>query len=178
MNNPKLVKPSVEYKDSFIQGVKEFHGDGDQQRFRHMKNIDIAEVEQNFEKYLEKLENQSKGIDLQEGYVPATTLWLVDGGEYIGSANIRHELSEQLLTLGGNIGYGIRSSKRRMGYGTKILELALIEAKKLGIDKVLVTCDDDNVGSYKIIEKNGGVMENKIENEEGKLKRRYWIDNK
>ena len=69
-----------------------------------------------------------------------------------------------------------------MGYGTKTLEFALLEAKKFGIHNVLITCDDDNVGSAKIIEKNGGVLENKVEgeyeSEAKKLKRRYWIVNK
>ncbi len=172
----ELVRPSTKYKESFIEGIKEFQTDTEKTRFRHVHNINISEVEKDFEAYLEKLEKQALGIDLPSGYVPATTLWLVDDGEYIGSANIRHILNENLLKMGGNIGYGIKPSKRGKGYGTKILELALSEAKKLGIDRVLVTCDDDNIGSAKIIEKNGGVLENKVENE-GKLKRRYWIDN-
>ena len=109
--------------------------------------------------------------------MPATALWLVDNGEFIGSLSLRHRLNENLLKMGGHIGYSIRPSARKRGYGTKILELALPIAKSLGIDKVLVTCDDDNTGSAKIIEKNGGVLENKVEHE-GKLKRRYWIENK
>jgi predicted acetyltransferase len=172
----ELVKPSIEYKDSFIEGVKEYQALGDEKRFRSM-DINIPEVEKDFGKYVEKLTNWSLGIGLKEGYVPATTLWLVENGEYIGTASIRHTLNEHLLTMGGHIGYGIRPSKRKMGYGTKILELTLPFAKKLGIDRVLVTCDDDNIASAKIIEKNGGMLENKVEHE-GKLKRRYWIENK
>ncbi len=169
----KLVTPSPEYKKSFIVATKEFQAEG-----RNL-NIDTTEFLKSgsLEKYLEKLSNQEKGIGLKEGYVPHSVFWLVEGGEFVGAVDIRHRLNEHLLSMGGNIGYSIRPSARRQGYGTKILELALPFAKTLGIDRVLVTCDDDNIGSVKIIESNGGVLENKVEHE-GKLKRRYWIENK
>lgn len=173
--NMELVKPSIEYKESFIEAIKEFQAEGNSSRFRHTHNINIQEVENNFDAYLKKLENHSKGIDLTEGYVPASVFWLVEGKEVVGIVLLRHKLNENLLKMGGHIGYGIRPTKRKMGYGAKILELALKEAKKLGIKKALVSCDDDNTGSWKIIEKNGGVLENKVETE-GKLKRRYWIE--
>ncbi len=173
----KLVKPSIEYKDSFIEAIKEFQVGEGSTRFGYIQDMDIHEVENNFDKYLEKLKNGEKGVGLKEGYVPESILWLVDNGEFIGAASLRHKLNEKLLKMGGHIGYGIRPSKRKMGYGVKILELALVEAKKLGIAKGMVSCDDDNIASAKIIEKNGGVLENKVEHE-GKLKRRYWIENK
>ena len=141
-------------------------------------NINIPEVEKDFDKYLEKLANEEKGIGLKEGYVPATTLWLVNNEKFIGRVSIRHKLNDALMEYGGHIGYAIRPSERNKGYGTKILELALPLAKKLGISKALITCDDDNPGSIKIIEKNGGVLENTSVSPEGKLKRRYWIENK
>jgi predicted acetyltransferase len=174
----ELVKPSIEYKDSFIEAVKEFQADSERSRFGLIDDLNISEVENNFEEYLEKISNKEKGIGLEEGQVPASSLWLIEDGVVVGIVSLRHKLNEKLLKMGGHIGYGIRPSKRKMGYGAKILELALREAKKLGIDKVLVSCDDDNVGSYKIIEKNGGVLENKIIGDEGKLKRRYWITKK
>ena len=167
-NMIQLVQPSVEYKNSFIQAVKEF-----QQEERNM-DFDVQDLEINFDKLLSDLENQKNGIGLKEGYVPASTLWLVDGDEFIGKVSIRHRLTEKLFQKGGHIGYEIRPSKRKIGYGTKILELALPLAKDLGINKILVTCDDDNIGSWKIIEKNGGILENRIEYD-GKIKRRYWI---
>lgn len=165
----QLVKPSIKYKNSFIQGVKEFQKEG--------RNIDlnINVLSKNFDKFVTKLLNEEKGIGLKEGYIPASTLWLIDNDEFIGKASIRHELTKELLQSGGHIGYEIRPSKRKMGYGTKILALALISARKLGIEKVLVTCDDDNIGSAKIIEKNGGILENKV-NFQDKIKRRYWIN--
>jgi predicted acetyltransferase len=124
---------------------------------------------------LQRIKDRKDRTKLEEGRVPMSEFWLVDGNKFIGWVKIRHELNKELLKQGGHIGYAIRPSERKKGNGTKILKLALIFAKQLGLSRVLVTCDDDNLGSAKIIENNGGVLENTIENE-GKLKRRYWID--
>ena len=91
--------------------------------------------------------------------------------------SIRQRLNEHLLQIGGHIGYNIRPSERGKGYGNKILELALQEAKDMGIEKIRITCDVDNVASRKIIEKSGGVLDSEIPNPEtGVGKLRYWID--
>ncbi len=164
----QLIRPSIKYKDSFIQAVKEFQQEGID------ADLNTQDLENNFDKLLLNLENQERGIGLKEGYIPASTLWLVDEDEFVGQVSIRHYLTEKLSQEGGHIGYKIRPPKRKMGYGTKILELALPFAKGLGIDPILITCDDTNIGSWKIIEKNGGILENKV-NYNGKLKRRYWI---
>ncbi len=167
----QLLKPSLEYKDSFIEATKEFDA-SDENFYLHGQRFDG-----DFDKLLLKIKEREEGKSLPADRVPQTELWFVEDGKLIGWTKIRHRLNKKLLLEGGNIGYSIRPSARNQGYGTRILELALAEAKRMGIEKVLVTCDDDNVGSAKIIEKNGGVLENKIENE-GKLKRRYWILNK
>jgi predicted acetyltransferase len=79
--------------------------------------------------------------------------------------------------MGGHIGYEIRPVKRRQGYGTEILRLGLEKARELGLRKVLVTSDEDNIGSRKIIEHNGGIFENAIEIEGDPVQKlRYWID--
>ena len=98
-----------------------------------------------------------------------------DRDRLLGAVNIRHYLSDALLKEGGHIGDGIRPSERRRGYGTEIVRLALIECRKLGITKVLMTCDKDNVASAKTIIKNGGVLENEFVNSEGNIEQRYWI---
>ena len=119
---------------------------------------------------------RENGLLLPPGWVAETVLWLVDNDIFIGRASIRHSLNEHLLKIGGHIGYFIRPSMRRRGYGKSILNLALIEAKKMGLQKVLVTCDETNTGSRKIIEANGGVLENIVENGlDMPPKRRYWI---
>lgn len=124
--------------------------------------------------------NYRHGINIEEGYVTSTMLWLVEGDEFIGCVDIRHKLNKNLLSFGGHIGYEIRYSKWNQGYGTKALSLALKYAKEnLGINKALVTCDDDNYGSIRVIEKNGGILENVVVNltkkGEKKKTKRYWI---
>jgi predicted acetyltransferase len=104
------------------------------------------------------------------GWVPATTLWWVDGTEYLGRLAIRHRLTPLLLEVGGHIGYDVRPSARRLGHATAMLTAALPHARRLGIERALVTCDVDNVASRRTIEKNGGALEDE---RAGKL--RYWV---
>ena len=164
----ELVKPSLKYQESFIEAMKEFQAE------EKKTGLDVFDLEQDFGKYIKKFEDHEKGVNLPEGYVPHTRLWLVENGKFVGHVDIRHTLNEELLTHGGLIGYSIRPTERNKGYGTKILAMALPIAKKFGNKRILVTCDDDNLGSIKIIEKSGGVLENKVPFA-GKLKRRYWI---
>lgn len=166
----KLVIPSLQYKQSYLQAVDEAKDEtGITILSRPKKN-------QSFEQFVSNKIEEAKGLHLPKGWVPATELWLIDNGEFIGRVSIRHELTDHLLKIGGHIGYWIRPSKRRMGYGKEIFKLALSEAKKMGISKVLVTCDETNIGSCKIIEANGGVLENIVDIDQKKpRKKRYWI---
>lgn len=93
----------------------------------------------------------------------------------MGAVNIRHYLNDKLFETGGHIGDGIRPSERRKGYATAMIGLALEECRKLGIDRVLICCDKDNIGSAKSIQRNGGVLENEVE-ENGNSVQRYWIE--
>ena len=113
-----------------------------------------------------------------EGLVANSVFFLLDDerGRLLGAADIRHELNDVLLAHGGHIGDGIRPSERGRGLGTRLVALALDECRRLGITRVLMTCDDTNVASARTIEKNGGVLENKVPSEDGGLERRYWID--
>ncbi|MBU2103872.1 GNAT family N-acetyltransferase [Patescibacteria group bacterium] len=163
-----LAEPSVFLMDSYIEATKEFKSEG------LYPELDLEDRAKNFPSYIEELKLHRTAPP--EGLVPMTFFWLVNNNEYIGRVSVRHELNENLLRAGGHIGYDIRPSKRRLGYGKRILELALIEAKKLGIHKVLVTCDSTNIASRKIIESNGGVFENEMSLEEGlPNKLRFWI---
>ena len=174
----ELVLPSAEYKRSFIEAVTEYQREGgSDDRSRRYGGLSVSELESDFDTYVEHERSHALGQNLPEGYVPETTYWLVDGGEFIGRVSIRHRLTEHLQKIGGLIGYDIRPSKRKNGYGTKILQLALPRAKDIGLSKVLVTCDATNVGSRRIIEKNGGILENQVPNPEtGINKLRFWID--
>ena len=93
----------------------------------------------------------------------------------VGAVNIRHYLNENLLRNGGHIGDGVRPSERRKGVATKMISLALEECGKLGISRVLMVCDKDNIGSAKSIINNGGVLENEIFCD-GVIEQRYWIE--
>jgi predicted acetyltransferase len=124
--------------------------------------------------YLEVLSNEFAGTNLKEGRVPATFMIAENNGELVGRTSIRHELNDFLFSVGGHIGYGVRPNCRRQGYATEILKQSLTYINQLGITEVLVTCLDDNVGSFEVIQSQGGILENKVEYE-GALWRRYWI---
>jgi predicted acetyltransferase len=130
----------------------------------------------NFQAYLTYLGKKERGEDLPEGFVPETKLFAFVGADLVGNLSLRHTLNDFLLKIGGHIGYGVMPSFRRMGYAKAMLQQSLPYAKNLGLARVLLTCDDNNLGSIKTIEACGGVIENKVMVEEGKpLKRRYWI---
>ena len=130
-----------------------------------------------FQRYLEVLAERDRGENLPEDQVPSTFLFAFAGIRIVGRASIRHALNPFLELFGGHIGYVVVPEYRRQGYATAILRQALqIARQKLGLTRVLVTCDDDNVGSIRTIEKNGGVLENIVADpESAKPKRRYWI---
>lgn len=173
-SKPRLVLPSTKYKKSFLRALDSLY----LHPYKHFK-MSRQEISANFAKFVRRLRALSLNKDLPKGWVPSTTFWLVLGNNYLGGANIRHRLNKNLKKIGGHIGYEIDAQFRQKGYGTLILKLALRKAKKLGIKKVLVTCDQTNLASKKIIEKNGGVLDNKIIVEKGKPdKLRYWIDNR
>jgi predicted acetyltransferase len=131
-----------------------------------------------FIRYLEVLEERERGMNLPPNHVSSTFLFAFKGRRIVGRVSIRHRLNDVLLRVGGHIGYVVVPEFRRQGHATAILRLALEFAHdKLGHDRVLVTCDDDNIGSIKTIENNGGVLENVVSGSDlDKPKRRYWID--
>ena len=166
-----LAEPSVTYRDTFIQSVHEFQTEG------RLLNYDLNDLTNDFSAFVQELHDAKDRSKLKPGRVPASDFWLIDKNEFIGRLSIRHVLNEFLLKMGGHIGYEIRPSRRKQGYGTEILGLGLEKAKELGLRRVLVTCDEDNIGSKKIIEHNGGQFENAIEMEGDTVKKlRYWID--
>jgi len=165
----ELVVPSVEYLFSYVEAIKEYeqnHG-----RTCSFSNPDECDIFDKFQRY-------RTGDRIPENHVPSDYYWLIENSEFIGEVSIRHKLTEELLRYGGHIGYEIRSSKWNKGYGTELLRQALLKALSLNINDVLITCDDANIGSARVIEKNGGQLENKLENiVDGKriLTRRYWV---
>ncbi|HVB73609.1 MAG TPA: GNAT family N-acetyltransferase [Ktedonobacteraceae bacterium] len=166
-----LAEPSLVYKDSFLEGVREFQAESRELFY------DLNSLTRDFNAFLQKLRNQQERARIPPDHVPSSDYWLINGDEYIGRLSLRHELNQALLVWGGHIGYEIRPSKRRRSYGKEILRLGLLKAKELGLSRVLVTCDEDNIGSRKIIEHNGGQLENIIEVKDSPVRKmRYWID--
>lgn len=169
----KLIKLTKEYEKQLGEMIDEWILD---QEINHTNRSPWAIFKNdyhNFDYYLEHLELK----EAAEGLVPDSVFFLLDEARdrLLGAVNIRHYLNDSLLKEGGHIGDGIRPSERRKGYATEMIRLALTECKKLGIDKVLMTCDKENIASAKSIIKNGGILENEFVNSDGKVEQRYWI---
>lgn len=164
----KLVKLSEQYKDQLFEMMDEWTAANEKIVPYAIRKNDYHD----FTYYLESLEIKEE----VDGKVPDTTLFCLDLDRniFVGAVNIRHYLNEAMLLNGGHIGDGIRPSERRKGYATKMIGLALEECKKLGIDKVLMVCDKNNIGSAKSIMNNGGVLENEVV-VNGVTEQRYWI---
>lgn len=128
-----------------------------------------------WEDYLARTARLARGEDLPPGIVPWTDLYGVVDGVVVGRVSVRHRLTEALARVGGHIGYGVRPAYRRRGYATALLRAGLTVARDLGIDRALVTCDDDNVGSATVIERCGGVLQDVVTVPEGSPKRRYRV---
>jgi predicted acetyltransferase len=165
---PVLVEPSVDLAAEFLEMAAEF-GAADDERYNS--------ASENFGAYLEKISNYAQGLNLLTDRVPENEFWLIDDGKIVAGSRLRHRLTPALEREGGHIGYDVRPSERRKGYGTLILALTLEKAKNLGLKKVLITCDTDNTGSSKIIEKNRGKLDSYGNSDKtGKQISRYWIE--
>ena len=181
-----LAKPQMIYHEAFIEAVKELQA-LEHDRYYVEKNLDVKALAQKeyFAAYLKDLAQQEAGINLPAKRVAQTIYWLMEkqaDGQIscLGRVSIRHQLTEHLRKIGGHIGYVIRPSARRQGYGTKLLALALdkVNQGQPEIDgkQALLTCDETNLGSKKIIEKNGGVFSSYTK-QETPLPRKllYWV---
>ena len=119
----------------------------------------LPDPEWSFEESVDGFAKQSRGEGLPEGWVPCTTRFLVDEGRILGVFNLRHWLTDFLRSFGGHVGYSVRPSERRKGYGTILLEAAKDLAQDTKIERLLVTCDPANVASVGVIKKCGGVFQ-------------------
>ena len=169
----KLIKLTKEYEKQLGEMLDEWKADQE----LHDTDRSPWAVFRNdwhvFDRYLENLERRAES----DGLVPDSVFFLLDEerDRLLGAVNIRHYLNERLLREGGHIGDGIRPTERRKGYATEMIRLALTECRKLGIERVLMVCRKDNVGSAKSILRNGGVLENEFTDSEGFVEQRYWI---
>ena len=174
---PQLISPTADVYASFLVAMGETRAEGgggpddDSQSGRWILGWgDRWADPAAFASFVEQLRADAlEDSPRPQGHVPATNLWWTAGAEYLGRLAIRHRLTERLLEIGGHIGYDVRPTARRRGHATAMLAAALPVARSLGIDPALITCDTDNIGSRKVIEANGGVLEDE---RSGKL--RFW----
>ena len=167
-----LIKPGLSYADEIIKYKEEALFE------KAIINSSISlEKFSSVEGWLEELEMKSSENTIPEGLVPSTTYLAVrEKDNYIvGMIDIRHYLNEFLKQFGGNIGYDVRKSERNKGYAKQMLKLALEKCKDLKMKKVLITCDEDNIASEKVILSAGAKFED-IRSLDGKNKKRFWID--
>lgn len=174
MDGFELVKPTSVYREQALEYIREFrlhnspiNGSGGLDRF------------EDYDQWLEKIRHDEEYHSPKNGWVPATTLFFVrkSDNRIIGMTNIRHRMNDHILHISGHIGYSIRPSERQRGYGTHLLYLALAECAKMGIDRVLVSCEKSNIGSEKVIINNRGIFENEqVDSTTGKTFKRFWID--
>lgn len=167
--NIKLVKLTSQYKRQLFDMMDEWNLSGE----KIMPTAIAINDYHDFDYYMNHL-CRKKEIN---GIVPETTFFCLDLDRdiFVGAVTVRHYLTERLMNA-GLIGDGIRPGERRKGYGSAMIGLALLEARKFGINKVLMCCDKRNIASAKSIVNNGGVLENEVE-VNGIVKQRYWIDN-
>ena len=167
-----LVKPDLSYADEIIKYKEEslaesplINGSAGLNRFSSIED------------WLEELNKRSCEDTVPKGLVPSSTyLGVREKDNYIvGMIDIRHYLNEYLTQVGGHIGYGVRKTERNKGYAKQMLKLALEKCKELKIKKVLITCDEDNIASEKVILSANAKLED-IRNVDGENKKRFWID--
>lgn len=166
--NAVLVELNAELKPLFLEMAADYQTAGET---RYDAGVE------DFAAYLVRLKRYASGVNLPADRVPASEFFLLGEGKLIGRVDLRHRLNPALEIVGGHIGYDIRPSERGRGFGTLILRLALEKAREIGLEKVLLTCDADNVASAKIIERNGGrLAERLIDEKTGKLISQYRIE--
>ena len=167
-----LVKPDLSYADEIIKYKEEslaespiINGSAGLDR---LSSIEI---------WFEELNKRSCEDTVPKGLVPSSTyLGVREKDNYIvGMIDIRHYLNEYLTQVGGHIGYGVRKTERNKGYAKQMLKLALEKCKELKIKKVLITCDEDNIASEKVILSANAKLED-IRNVDGENKKRFWIE--
>jgi predicted acetyltransferase len=175
---PQLIEPDSRVASSFRAAMADFVAEGraapgdDSSMASDIRQFgDSWHTDQGFADFAAELRGRAdERRPRPAGWTHVTTFWWVAGAEFLGSLRIRHELIEPVLAGAGLIGYDVAPRARRQGHGTAMLRAALPFVRELGFPSALITCDPGNVGSRRVIEKNGGVFEAEAN---GKL--RYWV---
>jgi len=165
----ELVFPAMEHKQAAMEYRQEFINAGEAW-IHGSAGLHHAE---DYEAWLEQV--ISLRTKAPPGFVTGDSYFAIEEGRIVGMISIRHALNESLMNCGGHVGYGVRPTERRKGYGAAMLALALEQCRALGILRVLVTCDKNNIASAGTIKKNGGILENEVALDDGTISQRYWI---
>lgn len=171
----KLVTPSAEYKESFLEALQEYQEDG------KLKELNFNEIKDNFEAFVRDINDEMgqhhKNLEPWAEKVKETILWLVKDLEYIGYIKIRHRINWHLERYGGHTSICIRPTMRGKGFGKKILQRAVPRINALGIDRALLTIPPDNIKAIRIAELCGGVFQDETtQTDKFPALRRYWLD--
>ncbi len=154
----KIEKISLKHKEAILEMCKEYNlNNEDYNGAFFIKNII------DYEDKIKELDNASNGILDNPAFVPYTCYVFIKENKIVGVGSVRHYLNEYLEKFGGHIGYSIRPTERKKGYGSKALELLINQAKEMNIEKILITCNINNIGSKKVIENNNGKFINQID---------------
>jgi predicted acetyltransferase len=165
----RLVLPSIVHKDAMLEAAGEMHACGEWE-------ITPEALAARFDTLLQELAAARDPATAPAGVLPYIDYWLLEDITWIGLLTLRPKITAELMRSGGHIGYVIRPCRRGQGYGTAILRLGLEQARILGLTRVLLTCADTNLGSRKVIEANGGQLEDVVQiDANGPSVRRYWI---
>lgn len=170
----KLVKPTTELRESFRSAVQEWNRQ--YQPGSGIRDADALFTDAGFEEWVQALTDEEQR-PAQPGYVRCSYYWIVDGSEQeevVGCIALRHELNEHLRKLGGHVGYAVRPSRRGRGYATRALEALKPLARERGIEEMLLTCDETNIASRRVIEACGGVFED-VHDDGQRRTLRYWV---
>lgn len=173
MRQLQLISPNIKYIKSYINFIEECHDDIIKNGFEYCIPLSTKIT---FQSDIHKLICMSKNENLPPNWVPYSVFWLVDHLQnMIGVIAIRHTLTQKLMFRGGHISYYIRPSQRNKGYASQMLSMALKHCKQLNISQVLITCSKDNIGSIKVIQANGGILESEEQDSCEKFQR-YFIN--
>jgi predicted acetyltransferase len=164
---PELIVPRVTVAPS-VRAAARDHGDDPQELY---STAVAALADEGLAGYVDQLlADTREGTPRPAGYVPSTHLWWVEGTSFLGRVHVRHRLTPVLREVGGHVGYHVVPPHRRRGHATAMLAASLPIAQALGIECLLITCDADNVGSRKVIETNGGLLQDQRGD-----KLRFWV---
>lgn len=164
----RLLLPTLAMKEQYLDFAGDWAAHGEE-----ITPYSVRLLSRGYEEWLEDAKRRETVV-VNHFVTAHSYFWVDPKGEVVGALNLRHSLNEHLLRVGGHIGYGVRPSRRRQGHAAAMLEAALPHARALGLTRVLITCDKTNIGSARTIQKNGGVLENEVEDGDHVMQR-YWI---